>query len=568
VALVSSLRTRVFLASALVAVLSLAFALQFVTGRVAAQAEAELRRGLVESAERVAQDHAARLEQLRLVAQLLADLPKLKAAVETSDPPTVEPVAADYLGRVGADGLVVTDAAGRSLAAVGSAPVAPARDAPPVAFKDEGRAVLEVVTVPISIGLDPPEVLGWLSLTERLDQAAAVRLRAQTGSELAFALGGRVVTSTLSPHDALAPALQGDDVVRVVVADNEYVAVRRRLGEGSLSALILRSRSERLAFLRTFRTALLVAGAVAVLMAILLSYAVARTVTGPLTDLTTAMRAVTATGDLSHRIPPGGPWEDEDARLLASSFNSLTESLARFQREAALRERLSALGRLSTVVAHEVRNPLMIIKAALRSLRRDGATGEEAREAAGDIGHEVDRLERIVRDVLDFARPVQPEWARCDLGALCREAAEAALAGDGPVEARLALDDAPRDMVTDGERLRTALVNILANAREAVRSREGTPPSPALQLRARRLDGGRVAIQVEDRGIGIPPEALPHVFEPYFSTRRAGSGLGLAIAKNIVESLGGTIGVESRAAEGTSVTIELPLEPAPARLEA
>jgi signal transduction histidine kinase len=280
------------------------------------------------------------------------------------------------------------------------------------------------------------------------------------------------------------------------------------------------------------------------------------------------MRAVTATGDLSHRIPPGGPWEDEDARLLASSFNSLTESLARFQREAALRERLSALGRLSTVVAHEVRNPLMIIKAALRSLRRDGATGEEAREAAGDIGHEVDRLERIVRDVLDFARPVQPEWARCDLGALCREAAEAALAGDGPVEARLALDDAPRDMVTDGERLRTALVNILANAREAVRSREGTPPSPALQLRARRLDGGRVAIQVEDRGIGIPPEALPHVFEPYFSTRRAGSGLGLAIAKNIVESLGGTIGVESRAAEGTSVTIELPLEPAPARLEA
>ena len=78
------------------------------------------------------------------------------------------------------------------------------------------------------------------------------------------------------------------------------------------------------------------------------------------------MRDVAATGDLTRKVAlRSGPWDDEDARLLASTFNTLTESIARFQAEAAQRERLSSLGRLSTVIAHEIRNPLMIIKATL-----------------------------------------------------------------------------------------------------------------------------------------------------------------------------------------------------------
>ena len=91
------------------------------------------------------------------------------------------------------------------------------------------------------------------------------------------------------------------------------------------------------------------------------------------------MREMAATGDLTRRIalPPDARWDDEDARLLATTFNTMTDSIARFQREAAQRERLSSLGRLSTVVAHEIRNPLMIIKTALRGAaprrRRAGA---------------------------------------------------------------------------------------------------------------------------------------------------------------------------------------------------
>ena len=115
----------------------------------------------------------------------------------------------------------------------------------------------------------------------------------------------------------------------------------------------------------------------AVLAATLVSYAVARTVTRPLGAITATMREMAATGDLTRKIAlsPSARWEDEDARLLAATFNTMTDSIARFQREAAQRERLSSLGRLSTVVAHEIRNPLMIIKTALRPLKREPVDG-------------------------------------------------------------------------------------------------------------------------------------------------------------------------------------------------
>ena len=115
--------------------------------------------------------------------------------------------------------------------------------------------------------------------------------------------------------------------------------------------------------------------------------------------------------------------------------------------------------------------------------------------------------------------------------------------------------------MTDGERVRTALVNILSNAREAVAARAGaarTGRGPDVELRTSAGPTAGVAIVIADRGIGIAAADLPHVFDPYFTTRRTGTGLGLAIAKNIVEALGGAITVRSRPAEGTEVRIEPP----------
>jgi signal transduction histidine kinase len=273
------------------------------------------------------------------------------------------------------------------------------------------------------------------------------------------------------------------------------------------------------------------------------------------------MREMSSSGDLTRRItvPSDARWQDEDARLLATTFNTMTGSIERFQREATQRERLSALGRLSTVIAHEIRNPLMIIKAALRTLRKDDA-GQVAR-AARDIDEEVTRLNRICAEVLDFARPIKFDLAQTDLNALAEDAVRAARTGDGSAAVRLDLDPRVPPVTTDAERLRQALLNVLGNAIQAVSGADLPPNEPLIRLRTARLDGRHVAITVADKGPGITPEDLPRVFDPYFTTRRTGTGIGLAISRNIIEGLGGRITVASERERGTEVRIELPVVP-------
>ena len=568
----ASLRSRVFAATALVALLPIAAALLFVTRSVARQAEAELGLRLGEARRLVEQYHEARLDLAHERASLVADLPKLKAAVAEADPGTAEPIARDYRARVRADVFVVADRSGRTLASLGTRGAAwTGGDS---RFRVDGGRLLETVDVPIQIGTEPPEELGRLTLGFALDDAFAARLRALTGSEVAVVRGPRVFASTLprSGDAALAARAAAPDDAPLTLGGEDYGAARAVLGGEAQApvALVLRSRAEALRPLRTLRTAVAAAAFGAVAVSVLLSWAVARTVTRPLAALTDEMRQIAATGDLARRIPPSQPWDDEDARLLSRTFGSLTASIARFQQQAALRDRLSALGRLSTVVAHEVRNPLMIIKGSLRALKREGASAVEVREAAADIEQEVARLNRVVGDVLDFARPLRLVTAPVDVAAVVRDAARGVLEGSDGVTLRLALDPGTGSVVSDPERLRAVLVNLIENARDAVLARRseragaehagaGGPPADVEVTTARAAAGG-VLVRVSDRGAGIAAADLPHVFEPYFTTKRTGTGLGLAIVRKVTEALGGTLRLESREGDGTRAELELPAE--------
>ena len=326
--------------------------------------------------------------------------------------------------------------------------------------------------------------------------------------------------------------------------------------------LTLRSRTERLRFLNTIRTGLEGALVFTLLLATIVSYAVARTVTRPLSAITSAMRDVAATGDLTRKVAlHSGPWDDEDARLLASAFNTLTESVARFQAEAAQRERLSSLGRLSTVIAHEIRNPLMIIMATLSTLRRAELTPDERREAVADIAEETTRLNRIVTEVLDFAKPIKFEYAQSSINDICRTSAAAAWQGHLDDEVAFDLDASLPRIVTDAERLRAALINILTNARHAVNAAGVSDKGASVTVRTRSNGNGHVIVAIQDRGIGIAPEDMARIFDPYFTTRRAGTGLGLPISKNIIEGMGGRLAVDSERGVGTEIRIDLPITP-------
>jgi signal transduction histidine kinase len=386
-------------------------------------------------------------------------------------------------------------------------------------------------------------------------------------------MDGRVLASTLPRSDdaVLAERLRSTGVSAATLGRGEYAVLPRPLIEGAANGpvvLILRSRAEQLLSLTEIQTGLAVTAVVAVLLATLLSFAVARTITRPLAAITHVMREVARTGDLTRKITlgEGRRWHDEDAELLATTFNTLTESVARIQREMSQKERLSALGRLSTVIAHEVRNPLMIIKGSLHALRQKDLTETRMHEAVADIDEEVERLNRLVNEVLDFARPIRFEIAPADLNALCRESATASHASAPGAAVSFDLDATAPTLATDAGRLRIALVNMLVNARHAVNGSSGHGPKPddagsELTLRT-RANGDRVTIVIADRGAGIEPAHLAHVFDPYFTTKRGGTGLGLAIAKNIVEGLGGTIGIDSAPGEGTEIRINLPYNPA------
>ncbi|HEY7498428.1 MAG TPA: ATP-binding protein [Vicinamibacterales bacterium] len=590
-----SLTNRIFFGSALLAVASIAIAIYNVNVAVSRQAEEELRRGLDEAGTVIEEYQRVLVEHFTREARLIADLPVLKAAVYENDSKTVQPIAQNYQRQLSADLMVVTGKQGQTLAeiatedaATGSYAALPAIAAAATGqetsvFRSHRGGILQIVSVPVWIDRLQPELLGTLSVGFSLDSIAAARFQSLTNSDIVFGMDGAVRASTLPPDlwSQLTPLLSHDGLwERVSVGNQEYIAKTRTLtavlsadhrGHASSAqasnvtanaqAIILRSRTQHLRFLNPLHQRLVVIAVVAVLAATLLSYAIARTVTRPLGAITATMREMAATGDLTRRLPPsaGAMWEDEDARLLATTFNTMTDSIGKFQRDATQRERLSSLGRLSTVVAHEIRNPLMIIKTALRSLRGPNLQPEQLRTAVADIDEEITRLNRVVSEVLDFAKPIKFEKAPADLNALCEDAARAAGSDAEAIPIRLDLDRTLAPILTDAERLRVALVNILTNARHAVSVRDGGPNgAEPIRLRTRRQGADRVAIEVRDQGTGIAAEDLSRVFDPYFTTRRTGTGLGLAISRNIIEGLGGTIAMSSQPGNGTEVRIELP----------
>ncbi len=572
VRVLGSITNRIFLASVLLAVLSIGAAVYFVSERMTAQTELELQRDLTEAATLVDDQRRTQFDNFARTATLIADLPKFKAAVDIADRPTMAPIALDYLTKAGADLLIVTGRNGQQLAEVGevgahsvaagvteAALAAEAKGT--AAFWAHPRGVLEVVSVPVTIGLDLPELLGVLSIGYLLDDRRAAQFKALTGADIAFAMDGVVRASTLGRGSAaaLTPLLAGANAMRMSIGGEEYVAMSQPLGlhggERAPAAIILRSRSERMRTLDAIQKTLAGIAIGATLLAIVVSYGVARTITRPLASITAHMRQIAATGDLTRKITTRreGGWDDDDAYTLATTFNTLTDSIVRFQREAGQRERLSSLGRLSTVIAHEVRNPLMIIKGALRTLDRDGASAADVRDAAKDIDEEINRLNNLVNDVLDVARPIRFDPAPADINAVCRDAVQAAGAGRRNAAVTLTLASSLPELVTDSERLRTVLVNLLTNADNAIEGR----PRAMVTLVTQQSGDRRICVTIRDTGKGIPEDDLPRIFDPYFTTRRAGTGLGLAIAKNIIEGLGGSISVTTRAGEGTDFRIDI-----------
>ena len=242
----------------------------------------------------------------------------------------------------------------------------------------------------------------------------------------------------------------------------------------------------------------------------------------------------------------------ENARLFEELRRSYAD-LSRTQKRLVEQERLAALGELSAVVAHEVRNPLAAIFNSVGSLRRMLEPTGDAELLLGVIDEEADRLNRTVGDLLDFARPAQPSLRPEALDRLVEETLSVALAREGGIQ--VTRDYAPVPPVPlDARQVRQALLNLVVNAVQAM------PRGGRLHVRS-RVDGGYARLEIGDSGPGIPSEMRKKVFEPFFTTKATGTGLGLAVVRRIVESHGGTVEALDAPGAGALFALRFPLVP-------
>lgn len=249
---------------------------------------------------------------------------------------------------------------------------------------------------------------------------------------------------------------------------------------------------------------------------------------------------------------------------LRHQLSVVSEKHARAEAALRRRDRLAAMGELASTVAHEVRNPLNAIAMSAQRLHREflggtlapsGTDRDEVSQLLGVIESETGRIDHIVQQFLEFARPPKLAPRRSALGAEVSSVVEAArsLAGSRGVSLDVDATGAGEAFVDPGQ-LKQALDNLIRNAIDA------TPAGGAVHLAARSGARGHV-IEVVDTGRGIAPEDLSRIFDLYFTTKPDGTGVGLAVTQQIVSAHGGTIEVDSTPGAGTRMTIRIPSSP-------
>ena len=287
----------------------------------------------------------------------------------------------------------------------------------------------------------------------------------------------------------------------------------------------------------------------------------------PMTKLTHTMRKAEE-GDLSVRV---NIKRKDEMGTLAENLNTMIDKLHLAKEEAEQyhqeliqrADRMASIGELASGIAHEIRNPLAGIQGAIQILANEFPEDDPRRGITDEIQKQIYKLERLVKDLLNYAKPVPTNYLATDMNQLVDKVIIFFTMQRGTPEnvkiEKSFFSPLPKVMV-DPNSMEQAFLNIILNAQKAMPG-GGTFTISTHALPGRRDDGKEiqeVQIIFGDTGIGIPKENLPKIFNPFFSSRSDGTGLGLSITKNIIEQHGGRIEVESQVNKGTKFIITLP----------
>jgi signal transduction histidine kinase len=298
-------------------------------------------------------------------------------------------------------------------------------------------------------------------------------------------------------------------------------------------------------------------GALAVCAVLLV--ALAALIQHPLLELSRKIEAV-RNGDLYARVSFSD--RDDDIGYLGQNFNEMVRQLREsrdelhriHQTQMSRAEHLATLGELAAGLAHEVRNPLAGIAGAVDILGQELPTASPGREIVGEVQKEVRRIQSILNELLDYARPKPFDIRPADLNSTIEHTVQLARqqVASRPIDIRFVPADLP-PVEHDALQIQRLLLNLVLNALQAIDGKG------YVELEAATEDGFAV-VKVRDSGRGISSDHLKNIFRPFFTTKRQGTGLGLSLSRRIVEQHGGSIDVQSTQGKGTEFVVRLPIE--------
>jgi signal transduction histidine kinase len=513
--------------------------------------------------------HADKLASISLILSTMSDV---RAAFTTGDEATIRDTAAELWSRVseGDAMFLVTDPGGGVITSLGGNPRIPmprtmalVQEAsasfprPSQGFLMLGGRLYQVIVTPVYVqSSGGPGLIDVLVAGYEVNNLTAGQLKDATGgSDFAFVAGSQVVASTLTGgvSNAILSAADrySDRPGRITDGKTEYMALTTPLMDvrghpiGKLS--IFRSFATADQRLESLRWNILFTWVAAVLAGLALTYLLARRILAPVKRLDHAAEAI-ARGDYDIRLPVES--QDELGRL-TETFNNMCSSIQSARRELIQKEQIATIGRLSTSIVHDLRNPLAAIYGGAEMMVDSDLPPPQVKRLAQNIYRASRRIQELLQDLVNVSRGKDKAVEVCRLRDVISAAWEVLARSAETQSVKMSLD-VPEDIELPLERSRMerVFVNLFSNSLDAM------PEGGRIEVAARR-DDAVVLVEVGDTGPGISNEVRASLFQPFHSGKRNGLGLGLALSRQTVLDHGGDMWADGNGSGGARFCLRL-----------